>query len=245
MELRHTPRLFVKNALETGQGVEMETEQVHYLQRVLRIKHGDVVRLFNGRQGEWKATVSLLAKRDVTLTVQEQTRKPQPEPALWLCAAPIKKAHFEYMIEKATELGISDFQPILTSRTQIREINPDRCRAIAIEAAEQSDRLTIPEIHNPATLNDLAAKWSSTHNLIVCAEWGKATPVTQAIQTMQVQETAILIGPEGGFAADELEKLRSIQKAHFVRLGPRILRADTAAIAALTCWQALCGDWQK
>jgi len=243
MELRHTPRLYHEAALRQGLSVEPGTEQAHYLQHVLRVKIGDVMRLFNGRDGEWKATVAKLAKKSVTLTVHEQTRAPQAEPDLWLCAAPIKKAHFDYMIEKATELGVATIHPILTARTQIREVNVDRCRAIAIEAAEQSERLTIPDILKPVTLSDLVTNWPSTRQIIVCAEWGEATPIAHAFTNLLSSQAAILTGPEGGFAADELEKLRMMSQAIFVRLGPRILRADTAALAALTCWQAQCGDW--
>lgn len=244
MELRHTPRLFVEAVLAQGFSVEPSAEQSHYLQHVLRIKPGEVVRLFNGHDGEWKANVTSLSKKSVTLTVEEQTRPQQSEPDLWLCAAPIKKAHFDYMIEKATELGVAVIQPILTARTQIREVNVERCRAIAIEAAEQSERLTIPEIRKPVTLSELTSNWSSTHRLIVCAEWGEATPIGKALSAAPSPQTAILTGPEGGLAAEELEKLRALSESLFVRLGPRILRADTAAIAALTCWQAQSGDWQ-
>jgi 16S rRNA (uracil1498-N3)-methyltransferase len=244
MELRHTPRLYIDAALSQGQSIEPSAEQAHYLLHVLRVKAGEVIRLFNGRDGEWRSSVSGLTKKSVMLAVQEQIRAPQTEPDLWLCAAPIKKAHFDYMIEKATELGVAVIQPILTARTQIREVNVERCRAIAIEAAEQSDRLTIPEIRKPVTLADMAAKWPEARRLIVCAEWGDASPIGQALPTATLFPAAIFTGPEGGLAADELEKLRALSQAIFVRLGPRILRADTAAIAALTCWQAMCGDWR-
>lgn len=244
MELRHTPRLYIDTALGSGQMVEPTSGQTHYLQHVLRLKAGDVVRLFDGRSGEWAANVAGLTKKTVTLAVRERTRQPCVEPDLWLCAAPIKKAHFDYMIEKATELGVAVIQPILTARTQIREVNIERCRAIAIEAAEQAERLTIPEIRKPVMLTELMANWPAARRLIVCAEWGEAAPVGAALPTSVAAETAVLTGPEGGLAAEELENLRALSQAVFIRLGPRILRADTAAIAALACWQALCGDWQ-
>ncbi len=243
MDIRHTPRIYVNTALAQGADIVPEAEQSHYLLHVLRLKSGDNVRLFNGLHGEWRGTVSSLSKRAITLNIKEQTREQYAEPNVWLCAAPIKKAHFEYMIEKATELGVTTIQPILTSRTQIREVNLDRCRMIAIEAAEQSDRLTIPEIRAPLKLDALIKAWAASRQMIVCAEWGDAAAIGSTLSP--TAEAAILTGPEGGLAADELEALRSLPKAVFVRLGPRILRADTAALAALANWQALCGDWRK
>jgi 16S rRNA (uracil1498-N3)-methyltransferase len=243
MELRHTPRLHFDSALSQNLSVEIDGDRAHYLLHVLRSKAGDVIRLFNAQDGEWAAKVSSLSKRSLSLSIEQQTRKPGVEPDLWLCAAPIKKAHFDYMIEKATELGVAVIQPVLTSRTQIREVNLDRCRAIAVESAEQSERLTIPLIRKPVTLSELMTGWPTPRKLIVCAEWGEATPVGKALPAATAP-AAILTGPEGGFAADELEKLRGFSQTIFVRLGPRILRADTAAIAALAAWQTLSGDWR-
>lgn len=244
MNLRHTQRLFIDQSLNTGAAAELSHEQSHYLQHVLRVKTGDVLRLFNGRDGEWKATIGAIAKKSVTLLIEEQLRPQNTEPDLWICAAPIKKAHFEYMIEKATELGIAVFQPILTARTQIREVNLERARSIAIEAAEQSDRLTIPEFRAPVTLEKLIASWPSSRQLIVCAEWGDASPISQNLSQSSNKQAAVFTGPEGGLAAEELDRLRTLPQATFTRLGPRILRADTAAIAALANWQAACGDWR-
>jgi 16S rRNA (uracil1498-N3)-methyltransferase len=285
MNLRHTPRLYVDAALARDSVLQPDSEQTHYLLHVLRLKLGDVARLFNARDGEWKATVTQISKRSITLSLQEQTRQQRTEPDLWLCAAPIKKAHFDFMIEKATELGVTVLQPILTARTQIRGVNLDRCRALAIEAAEQSERLAIPEIRKPVNLDKLIAGWPADRRPIVCAEWGDAMPVGLALNEMICRKrgaiplplaggvrgglveqsasftspppsppasgrgaltaTAILAGPEGGLAAEELEKLRALPGAVFIRLGPRILRADTAAISALACWQALQGDWRE
>lgn len=244
MELRHTHRLHLDLPLSEGVNVDVDADQAHYLQHVLRMKTGDVLRLFNSQDGEWKASVANLSKRSVTLKVEQQTRPMKVEPDLWLCAAPIKKAHFEYMIEKATELGISVFQPVLTARTQIREVNLDRARTIATEAAEQSDRLTIPEFRPPLSLEKLLSSWPASRQLIVCAEWGEATPIQTTLKSASSSHAAILTGPEGGLSGDELTLLRTIHQAAFTRLGPRILRADTAAIAALSNWQAQCGDWQ-
>jgi 16S rRNA (uracil1498-N3)-methyltransferase len=242
----HTPRLFIEAGLDKNRTVALGAEQSHYLQHVLRMKEGDELRLFNGRDGEWRGVISKTSKRSAEIGLREQLRPPAAESDLWLCCAPIKKAHFDYMIEKATELGVTAIQPLLTARAQIREVNLERCRAIAIEAAEQSERLNIPEIRKPAAFAALIPTWPPDRTLIVCAEWGEAMPIEKALvslRTKNIPKAAVLTGPEGGLAAEELEALRQVPNAVFVRLGPRILRADTAAIAALSCWQALCGDW--
>lgn len=243
--LRHTPRLYIDEGFDANATLSVGSEQSHYLKNVMRLKENDVLRLFNGRDGEWRGSVGESSKRGMSLKIHEQIRPQQMEPDLQLCCAPTKKAHFEYMIEKATELGVCAIQPVLTARTQIREINAERCRNIAVEAAEQSERLSIPEIHNPQSLKDLASGWPRGRLLIVCAEWGDALPAREAFsRAKDAAKAALLTGPEGGLAAEELDTLRKIPGVIFVRLGPRILRADTAAIAALSCWQALCGDWK-
>ena len=243
---RHAPRLYMDTGLSAGQMVNPCAEHVHYLKNVMRLKAGDDLRVFNGRDGEWHAVVAGEQKRTLDIKIAEQLKAQKAEPDLWLCCAPIKKAHFEYMVEKATELGASVIQPVLTARTQIRETNAERLRLIAIEAAEQSERLSIPEIRAAMPLKELAAQWPKERLPIVCAEWGEAIPMHEALVRPQIKaakKAAIITGSEGGFAADELELLRKLENAVFVRLGPRILRADTAAIAALSLWQAVCGDW--
>jgi 16S rRNA (uracil1498-N3)-methyltransferase len=211
----------------------------------MRLKVGGDVRLFNGQDGEWRCTLTTFSKRGVELEAFEQTRTQAQPPDLWLCAAPIKKAHFEYMIEKATELGVAVIQPILTARTQIREVNVERCHSIAIEAAEQSERLDVPTIRPALTLKQLTTALPPGHQPIICAESGAAEAVGQTFARItSPTKAAIITGPEGGFTDDEFDFLRTIPHALFIRLGPRILRADTAAIAALGCWQALCGDWK-
>ncbi|MER2519355.1 MAG: 16S rRNA (uracil(1498)-N(3))-methyltransferase [Bdellovibrionales bacterium] len=250
-------RLFVEADLEIGASVAVSAEQAHYLLHVLRMKPGEEIRLFNGHDGEWKASLGMETKKGLMIAVEKHLREQKEEPDLWLCCAPIKKAHFDYMIEKATELGVAAIKPVLTSRAQIREVNAQRCRGIAIEAAEQSERLNVPVIRETMNLESFVAQWrenmaTSDRRLIVCAEWGEATPVQTALKELakprkglpsNPPSAAIVTGPEGGFAAEELALLGAIPNVVFVRLGPRILRADTAALAALACWQAQCGDW--
>jgi 16S rRNA (uracil1498-N3)-methyltransferase len=245
MSMQNAPRLHIVNDLGPDQALTISGDQAHYLQNVMRLKVGDSVRLFNGRDGEWHGVLSEIAKRALTIKLQNQLKPQKSEPDLWLCCAPIKKAHFDYMIEKATELGVSTIKPVLTARTQIREVNVERCTSIAAEAAEQSERMNVPRVEKPMALSDLTASWPDDRQLIVCAEFGAAAPIHQALQApaLRGKKSAIIVGPEGGFAPEEFETLRAIKNALFVRLGPRILRADTAALSALTCWQAICGDW--
>ena len=246
-DLHKYPRLYVSDSLTLGQLVKVTKEQAHYLTHVLRQNIGDRVRLFNGRDGDWLASLVIMKKQTVVLEPIQQTRQQTTEPDLWLCPAPIKKAHFDFMVMKATELGVSHIQPILTSRTQVREINTERLIAIAVEAAEQSERQTIPTIAEPQTLEQFCAKWPSSRLPLLCAEFGEAEPVGKYLNTSSpnpAQQACVITGPEGGFSDDELYLLRQLPLAKAVRLGPRILRADTAAIAALTCWQALYGDWR-
>jgi 16S rRNA (uracil1498-N3)-methyltransferase len=246
-EIRKDARLYVPDDLGEGMLLALGPDQSHYLQNVLRLKVGDTVRLFNANNGEWRGVISALKKRVVEITIHEQRRQPQTETGLWLCCAPIKRAHFDFMVMKATELGVTRLQPILTSRTQVREVNIERCSAIAIEAAEQSERLSIPEILAPVTLEKLIKAWPPDCLPILCAEFGEALPVSEAFlqyKNKKAKQAAILTGPEGGFSPIEMQQLQLLPHVLPIRLGPRILRADTAALAALSCWQALCGDWR-
>ncbi len=246
-DIRHTHRLFTTAALAPKAIAPLSEDQTHHLVHVLRLATGDVLRLFNERDGEYVAVVTATGKKTIEVTAQEQIRAAASEADLWLCPAPIKKTHFDYMIEKATELGVSEIQPILTHRTQIREVNADRLYKICREAAEQSDRLSVPAIGLPVSIADLVSVFPADRAAIICAEYGEAAPVHAALSSLALQKftkAAIITGPEGGFAEEEFDALRQIPNAHFVRLGPRILRADTAAIAAITCWQAVRGDWR-
>lgn len=246
MDLSHSPRVFVTGTLAEGAVLPATQEQAHYLMNVLRMQNGDFLRLFNGRDGEFEAVVSFTGKKSLDLNVRKLFRPQKHEPDLWLCCAPIKKTHFEYMMEKATELGVSEIQPVLTQRTQIQKVNGDRVFAICREAAEQSERLSVPAVGNPVSLADLIDVFPKDRAAIVCAEWGEATPLHDALHMpalTALAKAAVITGPEGGFAAEELDLLHKLPNAFFARLGPRILRADTAALAALACWQAVRGDW--
>lgn len=246
-EIPHTwPRLFVNHPLAAGLEAEISPESTHYLMNVLRAKAGDPVRLFNGKDGEWLARLAQPPKNKksgVKLLIDSQRCPQKAEPDVWLCAAPIKKNHFDYMIQKATELGVSCIQPVLTARTQIRDSNTERLRAIAIEAAEQSERLTVPVIKESVTLSKLVESWPQDRSLLLCAEFGQAETMASALPSMS-GGAAIFVGPEGGYTEEEMKLIQNVPNMKSLRLGPRILRADTAAIAALSVWQTLCGDWK-
>jgi len=244
--IRHTHRIFVPTPLGEGATIATSAEQSHYLQNVLRMKSGDELRLFNGADGEYLGLAERFEKKSVHITLSKQLRAQQEEPKLYLYCAPIKKNHFDYMVEKATELGVCAITPVITQRTQIREVNTERMQSICIEAAEQSERLNVPRACPPVTIAELIKNFPDDRALIVCAETGEAEHILHALDSEHAQsfdKAAILTGPEGGFAEEELEALKKHPNAIFVRLGARILRADTAAIAALSCWQAHSGDW--
>jgi 16S rRNA (uracil1498-N3)-methyltransferase len=236
-------RLYVEDALTAGAELTLGEDQSHLLANVLRAKVGDAVRLFNGRDGEWRGTVAALRKRAVTLRLEKQTATQSGVPDLWLCLAPIKRTPLDYVTQKATELGVVRIIPVLTRRTIVERVNLDRMRANAIEAAEQSGRLTVPEIASPTTLDKLIGAWDVSRRLIFCDEAGEAPPAAKAMQDADRGPWAIIIGPEGGFDPDERLHLRRQSFVVPVSLGPRIMRADTAALAALALWQSTLGDW--
>jgi 16S rRNA (uracil1498-N3)-methyltransferase len=238
-------RLFVTAALEPGAGVTLDEGQTHYLLHVLRAGAGDRVLLFNGRDGEWQAEIAAAAKRGVTLAVRRQTLPQAPLPDLWLVFAPVKKTPSDYLVQKATELGAAKLQPVFTRRTIVSRINEDRLLANAVEAAEQSARLSVPEIGAPLALEKLLPIWPKERRLFFCDEGGDAMPIAEAARGAGNGGAAILTGPEGGFDPGEREMLREQSFVTPVTLGPRILRADTAALAALAVWQSVAGDWRR
>lgn len=242
-------RLFVEADLVAGGEAPLDDAQVHYLRNVMRRPDGAPLLLFNGRDGEWNATLSARGKKSAVAELGERTREQAPEPDVWLCFAPVKRARIDYIAEKATELGVSVLQPVLTRHTAVERVNVDRLRANAVEAAEQTERLTVPEVREPIDLGKLLDGWPAERRLLMCDETGGGPPIAEALsqldETARTAPWAIVIGPEGGFADVELQALRRIKDVTSVGLGPRILRADTAALAALACWQALLGDWRR
>jgi 16S rRNA (uracil1498-N3)-methyltransferase len=245
-----SPRLYVNAPLEPGASVALDHAQAHYLTHVLRLKAGEPVLIFNGRDGEWRAclTDKSLAdggKRGAALAIAVQTR-PQTKPAdLHYLFAPLKSARLDYMVQKAVEMGVSRLQPILTRHGQVARVNLDRMRANAVEAAEQCGILSLPEIEAPVALARLIAERDPARWLLFCDEDAETANPVAALRTVPAQSPlGVLVGPEGGFAEDERIALLKLPHVARLSLGPRILRADTAAVAALAVVQAVLGDWR-
>jgi 16S rRNA (uracil1498-N3)-methyltransferase len=243
-------RLYVAADLAAGAAVALEAPQAHYLRNVLRLAAGAGVALFNGRDGEWRASIADLGKRGATLRCLAQTRPQRAGPDLWLLFAPIKRLRIDFLVEKATELGVALLQPVFTRHTAATRLNLERLAAHAVEAAEQTERLSIPVLREPQSLMECLAAWPSDRHLLLCAEAGAARPIADALTALAGTPAArapwaVLVGPEGGFAAAELDDLGKLPFVTPVGLGPRILRADTAALAALACWQAILGDGRE
>ena len=235
------PRLYIEDSLTAGTQIELPREAAHYLTKVIRKSEGDFVRVFNGASGEWRTVIETVSKKSAQLAVQERLRDPTPTPDVTLLFAPVRKHRTAFIIEKGTELGVRSFQPVLTSRTQFPRLNIDKARLQAIEAAEQTERLDIPEIKTSRPLLEVLGTWDDTP-ILFADEAGEAEGAHEVCKKLSAP-LAILIGPEGGFTQAERESLRALKNVHPVTLGPRILRADTAAVALLSVWQSLSGDW--
>lgn len=240
-------RLYLDADLAPGASVELDGSRAHYLRSVLRMEPGARVLAFNGRDGEWLAEVARLTKSGGDLTCVERVR---PQPAgqgegPWLLFAPLKAGRTEWVVEKGVELGAAVLQPVFTKRTDVNRVNGDRLLANAVEAAEQCERLSVPQVRDPVDLPRLLGGWDAGRTLFVAAESGDAQPMVTAVTARKGQPAALLVGPEGGFDAHELDALSRMPFVVPVGLGPRVLRADTAAIAALAVWQALAGDWTQ
>lgn len=236
-------RLYVTGDLGAGMALSLDEGQAHYLLHVLRAKSGNLVSLFNGRDGEWLAEISQAGKRGVTAICKKQTQPQVEVPDIWLAFAPVKKTPSDYLVQKAAELGVSVLQPVFTRRTIVTRINQERMGANAIEAAEQSGRLSVPQVREGVTFEKLLASWPKERRLFFCDEGGDAKPLAEVARGA-TGPAAILTGPEGGFDPAERAALRALPFVTPVTLGPRILRADTAALAALAIWQAVAGDWR-
>lgn len=237
-------RLFVPHDLAAGRTLGLDDGQSRYLAAVMRLAAGDELLVFNGRDGEWRAQVAQVGKRAVTLEAIDQARPQAMGPDLDLVVALVKRARLETIVEKAAELGARRVRPVITERTNADHTRVDRLQAIAVEAAEQTGRLDVPEVLAPVKLEKLIEAWEPPRRLLFCDEAGDALPALGALQDQAAAPWAILIGPEGGFSPKERERLRALNFAVPATLGPRILRADTAAISALTIWQAALGDWR-
>ncbi len=238
---RSAPRLFVTQTLGMGATVSLEGPQAHYLGKVMRAAPGDIVVLCDDLTGEWSATIGASGKRGVALTVGEHLRPRENVPDFTLCAALLKKPHFDLVLEKATELGVRRIQPLLTRRVVADKLNPDRARTIVTEAAEQCARTALPEVASPIKLEALLRDWPEHRTLFFADEQGGA-PAAIALSTHS-GPAALVIGPEGGFDEAERAAIRAHPAAIAISLGPRILRGETAAIAATALWMGLAGDW--
>lgn len=237
-------RLFLAADLVAGQPVEATREQANYLLNVLRLGDGATLLVFNGRDGEWRARLALAGRKQVVLHPGDRIRAQPPAPALWYCFAPLKSARLDYMVQKAVEMGVGRLLPVLTRRTQVTRINLDRMRANVIEAAEQCGILALPEVDDPVAIDRLLADWPTGRPLVFCDEDADdAGPIATLLHLSRGTPLAVLVGPEGGFDPAERSALLHLPGVLRISLGPRILRADTAAIAALALVQATLGDW--
>jgi 16S rRNA (uracil1498-N3)-methyltransferase len=239
---KSTPRLFVDEQLSVGQSLAISGSSAHYLLSVIRMKIGAPVTLFDDKTGEYLATISEAGKRDLTLSVDSKLREREPVPDLWLIQALVKKDRLDWIAEKSCELGIARFVPVITARCVVDKVKEERLRNQMIEAAEQCERTALPEIASLARLEELLNNWPQDRKLYFCDERGGAAYVSTL--DGNTGPAAILIGPEGGFTDQENAAIRSHPNAVAVSLGPRILRADTAAITAISVWMATCGDWK-
>lgn len=239
-------RLYLTEPLGEGAAIALDSAKVHRLRNVLRLGPGASLAAFNERDGEWRAAIAELGRNAGRLLVADRLRAPEREPDLWLVFAPIKRARLDWLIEKATELGVAALVPAITARTQAERLNLERLRAETIAAAEQCERLSIPELRGAEPLGRVLAGWPPHRRLILCDESGQGTPIGEALRPLTPETSAaLLVGPEGGFTETELDALNKLPFVSRVGLGPRILRAETAALAAVAAFQAIAGDWRR
>lgn len=238
-------RLYVTAGLGEGAVISLDPGQAHYLLNVMRCRPGDTIRLFNGRDGEWRAEIIDLKRKSGTARCMAQLRPQPAEPDVWLLFAPVKKARIDFIAEKATELGAARLLPVVTERTAVSRVNTDRLAANVREAAEQCERLSVPDVAEPAPLAKVLTAWPAERSLVF-ADTENGTPALAAFSDGQARPpAALLVGPEGGFSPEEHRLLSNSAAAVAVNLGPRILRAETAVAALLTLWQAARGDWRS
>lgn len=242
--MSHIARLYVSQPLQEAQAIPLDDAQAKYLIRVMRLNSGAIVRAFNGRDGEWQCEL-IASGKSGSLVPITQTRPQTRAPNLTLMFAPIKKARTDFIIEKAAELGVRTIQPVFTEFTQASRVRIDRFQTLAVEASEQTERTDLPSILEAVPLTNAIAAWDPAQPLIFCDESADAMPLSQYQADFAESGAGVLIGPEGGFSPREREFLRAQPFIRPITLGPRILRAETAAVAALTLWQSLVGDWHN
>ena len=240
-----TFRLYTKEELQPNKTFLLNEEQTHYLKNVVKYSPKDTLLCFDNKRGEFLCDIVAFNKKTAEVTIKSQTKDFSPCPDIWLLFAPLKKDKTDFVIEKATELGVKKIIPTLTRYTITTNIKTERYIQQAIEASEQSRRTDIPEISSPATLDELLSKWDTTRTLFFMDETLESPSFLEQLQQTPSSPSAILIGPEGGFSTEELSILKSKSFAKGATLGPRILRAETAALSALSCWQMILGDWRK
>ena len=239
-----TPRLHVTEALADGTEITLGAEQSHYLAHVLRLSSGDAVCLFNNENGEVLAYITTVAKKTVSLRCERQVHAVQPPPDIDYVFAPLKHQRLDYLVQKATELGARRLQPMITARTITERVNLDRMRANVIEAAEQCNLVFVPEVLEPIAFTSLLKTWDQNRAIIFCDETSTSADPRIALEKLK-PPAAVFVGPEGGFTVEERSLLKSMPNVAAISLGPRIMRADTAAVAALALVQATIGDWQS
>tara|TARA_B100000686_G_scaffold340748_1_gene416913 strand:+ start:857 stop:1600 length:744 start_codon:yes stop_codon:yes gene_type:complete len=238
------PRLFVEYELKVGVRVPTTQKQSNYLRNVMRRKNGDLVLLFNGRQGEWLACISYQDRTGCTMTVKRRLHGQTKTLDIWLLFSPVKSAAMQNIARMATELGIMRLCPVTSRYTAVTRANTARLRANAVEAAEQSERLDIPEVDAEIPLTEIIRNWNTSRQIILCAEGGTSEPVSAVFDRLKCDDAyALMVGPEGGFEKSELDGLTKLPFVTPVHLGKRILRSDTAVVSVLACWQNVLGDW--
>lgn len=242
--MKTTPRLFVEDRLAEASEITLGRDQGHYLTGVLRLVAGDPVRAFNNRDGEWLCYLATVSKKTVTLRCERRAASVSPPPDIDYVFAPLKHARLDYVVQKATELGARRLCPVITARTIAERVNLDRMKANVVEAAEQCNLVYVPEVLEPVKLARCLGDWQPGRALIHCDETARLANPIEALRGLTAP-AAVLIGPEGGFTDDERASIRSLPFATAISLGPRIMRADTAAVAALTIVQAVMGDWHQ
>ncbi len=239
-------RLYCDTPIQQNVLISLPAHQAHYLSSVMRKDVADSILIFNGKDGQWRAEISSLGKKSCDIIPLEQTRQQYYVPDIWLCFAPVKNSKIEFIAQKATELGVSALQPMITQHTIVDKVKREKILANVIEAAEQCERLCIPEVFESQKLIKLLGNWQKDRHIILCDESGYGTPAIESLKTLDgIKKLAVFIGPEGGFSKEELEILHKLPYVTSIGLGSRILRADTASVAALSCVQALLGDWHR